>query len=153
MSMFTATRGLVAGAGLLAAATVPCGAPADGAPKVASAWTTVVNHGDLVPGSVKTFNSYNPPSVNAAGEVVFRARSRGPDRVAGIYRGGRDGVVGTVADITSTGETLRANHLKILSDGLIHRSQATLFRARKAAWDRETRGAFEALAGRLGEAD
>lgn len=37
-----------------------------------------------------------------------------------------------VADITSTGETLRANHLKILSDALVLKSQATLFRSRKA---------------------
>ena len=36
-----------------------------------------------------------------------------------------------VADITSTGETLRANHLKILEDGLILKSQAALFRARR----------------------
>lgn len=35
-----------------------------------------------------------------------------------------------VADITSTGETLRANHLKLLKDGLILRSQATLWRSR-----------------------
>ena len=39
-----------------------------------------------------------------------------------------------IADITSSGETLRANHLKILSDGLIHQSQATLFAARNADW-------------------
>ncbi|NHF71702.1 ATP phosphoribosyltransferase [Paracoccus xiamenensis] len=32
-----------------------------------------------------------------------------------------------IADITSSGETLRANHLKILPDALIHASQATLF--------------------------
>ena len=37
-----------------------------------------------------------------------------------------------VADITSSGETLRANHLKILTDGLVHKSQATLFRSKKA---------------------
>jgi ATP phosphoribosyltransferase len=37
-----------------------------------------------------------------------------------------------IADITSSGETLRANHLKILSDGLILRSQATLWRSRVA---------------------
>ncbi len=37
-----------------------------------------------------------------------------------------------VADITSTGETLRANHLKILSEGLVLRSQATLWRSRVA---------------------
>ncbi len=34
-----------------------------------------------------------------------------------------------IADITSSGETLRANHLKVLSDSLILQSQATLFRA------------------------
>ncbi|MDQ1850049.1 ATP phosphoribosyltransferase [Gemmobacter fulvus] len=39
-----------------------------------------------------------------------------------------------IADITSTGETLRANHLKILSDSVVHRSQATLFLARAADW-------------------
>lgn len=39
-----------------------------------------------------------------------------------------------IADITSSGETLRANHLKILSDGLIHQSQATLFAVRDADW-------------------
>lgn len=35
-----------------------------------------------------------------------------------------------IADITSSGETLRANHLKVLSDGLILRSEAVLFRAK-----------------------
>lgn len=39
-----------------------------------------------------------------------------------------------IADITSSGETLRANHLKILDDGLIHQSQATLYAARSADW-------------------
>ncbi|MFD1797643.1 ATP phosphoribosyltransferase [Paracoccus aurantiacus] len=37
-----------------------------------------------------------------------------------------------IADITSSGETLRANHLKILPDALIHASQATLFASQKA---------------------
>ena len=40
-----------------------------------------------------------------------------------------------VADITTTGSTLRDNHLRILDDGLILRSQATLFRAEGADWD------------------
>lgn len=35
-----------------------------------------------------------------------------------------------IADITSSGETLRANHLKVLNDGMILRSQATLWRSR-----------------------
>lgn len=55
-----------------------------------------------------------------------------------------------IADITSTGETLRANGLKIISDGLIHPSQATLFCGRKADWDDAQRGAFKALQSRLG---
>jgi ATP phosphoribosyltransferase len=55
-----------------------------------------------------------------------------------------------IADITSSGETLRANHLKILSDGMIHASQATLFAARGAEWDEATRGILAALAKQLG---
>ena len=54
-----------------------------------------------------------------------------------------------VADITSTGDTLRANHLKILEDGLIHRSQATLFRARGGDWRPETRATLAALCEKL----
>ena len=54
-----------------------------------------------------------------------------------------------IADITSTGETLRANHLKILSDGLIHQSQATLYAARGADWAGAA-PAMAALAARLG---
>lgn len=37
-----------------------------------------------------------------------------------------------IADITSSGETLRANHLKIIGDEPILRSQATLFASRSA---------------------
>ncbi|MGY6703282.1 ATP phosphoribosyltransferase [Roseinatronobacter sp.] len=40
-----------------------------------------------------------------------------------------------IADITSTGETLSANHLKILRDPPVHCSQATLFASRAADWD------------------
>jgi ATP phosphoribosyltransferase len=38
-----------------------------------------------------------------------------------------------IADITSTGDTLTANHLKPLSDGILHRSQAGLFLSKTAA--------------------
>ena len=54
-----------------------------------------------------------------------------------------------IADITSTGETLRANHLKVLDDGLIHSSQATLFRSRTAEWDRAARDVLDDLRQRL----
>lgn len=42
-------------------------------------WVTIVNKEDVMPNSAsgRTFNSFNQPSVNASGLVVFRARSRG----------------------------------------------------------------------------
>ncbi len=55
-----------------------------------------------------------------------------------------------VADITSTGETLRANHLKILSGAVVHKSQATLFKSRRAQWSDSDRGNFRVLAEKLG---
>ena len=50
-----------------------------------------------------------------------------------------------VADITTTGSTLRDNHLRVLEDGVILRSQATLFLSRAAPWD-ACRAALAALA-------
>lgn len=55
-----------------------------------------------------------------------------------------------IADITSTGETLRANHLKVLSDGMIHASQATLFRSRMAVWSKAQAAVLDDLQDRLG---
>ncbi len=55
-----------------------------------------------------------------------------------------------IADITSTGDTLRANHLKILEDGLILKSQATLYRARGAAFSEAERVTLAQLRARLG---
>lgn len=54
-----------------------------------------------------------------------------------------------VADITSSGETLRANHLKLLCDGLVHKSQATLFRSKTADVSDADRAALKALLGKL----
>ncbi len=55
-----------------------------------------------------------------------------------------------IADITSSGETLRANHLKILSDALIHQSQATLFVAMAADWTPDASMALDGLCAQLG---
>lgn len=49
-----------------------------------------------------------------------------------------------IADITSTGETLKANHLKILDDGLIHSSEATLFKS-MVAFRGEKKNAAESI--------
>jgi ATP phosphoribosyltransferase len=54
-----------------------------------------------------------------------------------------------IADITSSGETLRANHLKILSDALVLQSQATLWRSRTAEMDEDETRVLETLLARL----
>ena len=54
-----------------------------------------------------------------------------------------------VADITSTGETLRANHLRVLSGPPILRSQATLWAARRADWG-HARPVLRGVADQLG---
>lgn len=54
-----------------------------------------------------------------------------------------------VADITSTGDTLRANHLKVLDCDPVHKSQATLFKSRVAHWDDDDRRALSRLKGML----
>lgn len=55
-----------------------------------------------------------------------------------------------IVDITSSGETLRANHLRTLDDGLILASQAMLCVSQTADWPAATRASFAALAGRMG---
>lgn len=58
-----------------------------------------------------------------------------------------------IADITSTGETLRANHLKILKGEPVLKSQATLFASRMADWDPTARAAMRALGAAMGRDD
>jgi ATP phosphoribosyltransferase len=48
------------------------------------------------------------------------------------------GTAELIVDIITTGTTLRANHLKLLEDGLILRSQAHLIGARRANWKPES---------------
>ena len=55
-----------------------------------------------------------------------------------------------IADITSTGATLTANHLRILEDGLVLSSQAVLYKTRAEVWDDGTRAVWDALRARLG---
>ena len=55
-----------------------------------------------------------------------------------------------VADITTTGSTLRDNHLRVLDDGVILRSQAMLFLSRSAPRDGGARSALGGLVERLG---
>ncbi|PWE57954.1 ATP phosphoribosyltransferase [Metarhizobium album] len=56
-----------------------------------------------------------------------------------------------IVDITSTGSTLKANHLKVLPDGVILKSEACLVRARKQAHEGDQRigRIIEAIRGAL----
>ena len=55
------------------------------------------------------------------------------------------GTAELIVDITSSGETLKANHLKVLEDGLILRSQAHLLAAKSGAWSAEAQGLRETI--------
>ena len=54
-----------------------------------------------------------------------------------------------IADITSSGQTLVANHLKVLSDGLILQSQATLFGLPRESIDQVDLEYFDAFMRKL----
>ena len=59
------------------------------------------------------------------------------------------GTADLIVDITSTGETLRANGLRVLGDGVILRSEAHVFRSRAALLGSDTRPLADEIARRL----
>jgi ATP phosphoribosyltransferase len=59
------------------------------------------------------------------------------------------GAADIVVDITETGATLAANHLKVLDDGVILRSEAELARSCTAAWGGSAERAYARLASAL----
>lgn len=61
------------------------------------------------------------------------------------------GLADVIVDITTTGSTLRANHLKVLADGVILRSQACLVASRKQR-SAAAEATIRELAERLGRA-
>lgn len=60
------------------------------------------------------------------------------------------GAADLIVDITSTGETLRANGLRVLEDGVILKSEANLVLSRAAAWTPAARAIEAELRKRLG---
>jgi ATP phosphoribosyltransferase len=54
-----------------------------------------------------------------------------------------------IVDITTTGTTLHANHLKVLEDGVMLRSEACLVASRVADWSAQNQAAEQRLAERL----
>lgn len=53
------------------------------------------------------------------------------------------GLADVIVDITTTGATLSANHLKVLADGVILRSQAQLAASLNAPWGKPARAALK----------
>jgi hypothetical protein len=74
-------------------------------------WSTIANNGDEAPGGEvgDQFRSYNPPSLNNAGVVVFRARSAtlGSPQAGGIYQLDLNGI-DPVAKLLFRGDTVPA---------------------------------------------
>ena len=64
-----------------------------------------------------------------------------------LFRSGAPaaGIAEAIVDITTTGATLAANHLKILDDGVILESEAVLAAGADAAADPRVRKLAEAL--------
>jgi ATP phosphoribosyltransferase len=60
------------------------------------------------------------------------------------------GTAEVIVDITTTGSTLRGNHLKVLEDGVVLKSQAQLAASLTADWDDAAKAACQALLARLG---
>lgn len=59
------------------------------------------------------------------------------------------GAAEIIVDITTTGATLSANALKVLEDGVILRSEATLVASLAAPWGERPRAAARAILGRI----
>lgn len=87
-----------------------------------SDWKVAVNHGDVAPSTksdVATFRSYNPPSMNDAGVMVFRARAAaaggGGPQVEGVYY--LDPADGVVVRLFERGDTVPAPN-NVLINGI-----------------------------------
>ncbi|MBA2126874.1 ATP phosphoribosyltransferase [Hyphomicrobium methylovorum] len=83
----------------------------------------------------------------------FGSRGYGDYRIvesAGATEGApAAGTAELIVDITTTGETLRANGLRILDDGVMLKSEANLCASKAADWSPEKRKLCETLAARI----
>jgi ATP phosphoribosyltransferase len=125
---------------------------------VPAAWIDVTDMGDL-DGAAAQFRAQHGHRLRVA--TKYHHLVRGFFRAHGVAdyalvdsQGATEGAVKNltaeaVADITTTGSTLRDNQLKVLEDGLILCSQATLFLSRAAPWTDSARTALTGIAARL----
>ncbi|MGD1886476.1 MAG: ATP phosphoribosyltransferase [Cohaesibacteraceae bacterium] len=63
------------------------------------------------------------------------------------------GAADLIVDITTTGATLTANHLRILSDGVILRSEANLVASKNADWSEVAEEGLKAILSRIAARD
>ena len=63
------------------------------------------------------------------------------------------GAADLIVDITTSGATLAANHLRVLSDGVILKSQATLVASKQAQWGEGPADALKAMLSRIAAQD
>jgi ATP phosphoribosyltransferase len=126
---------------------------------VPAAWIDVADMSDL-DGAAAQFRAEHGHRLRVAtkyhhlGRDFFRAHGVA-DYALVDSQGATEGAVKNltaeaVADITTTGSTLRDNRLRVLEDGVILRSQATLFLSRTAPWSAPARANLADLAARLG---
>lgn len=122
---------------------------------VPGSWIDVTTMNDIEDVAV-TFHHVHDRRLRVATKYMSLTRQFFSDRGISSYRiveslGATEGTpsAGTaeiIVDITSTGQTLKANHLKILDDGIILKSQANLFVSNMADWtDRATGGRDQVL--------
>lgn len=131
---------------------------ADVVAAVPECWIDVTRMGDLEDVSAMFFRRHGR-RLRVATKYMNLTRRFFSDKGVTGYRlveslGATEGTVagGTaemIVDITSTGTTLRANHLRVLTDGLILKSQAVLARSKTAEWQAETSDALTEILSRL----
>ena len=80
-------------------------------------------------------------------EIVQKHHQRSGELTEGVVK---NLTAEAIADITSSGATLDANHLKVLTDGLILQSQACVFASRSADWSDAARTALAEMAAKTG---
>ncbi len=121
---------------------------------VPAAWLDVETMADLEAAGAQ-FRARHGRRMRVATKYLRLTRRFFAERSVGEYRlvesaGATEaapaaGSAEVIVDITSTGATLKANGLKILSDGVILKSEASLAGSKQAVWDAESLSALRVL--------
>jgi ATP phosphoribosyltransferase len=128
--------------------------PADVAVAVPDCWLDVASMADLDEISAR-FHAEHGRRLRVATKYVALTRRFFADKGLAGYRivestGATEGAPAAgaaelIVDITTTGSTLKANHLKVLDDGVILRSEAVLASRRRASADKRSQRLAEQL--------